>query len=68
MNPVRALCRAQCWLRDLPVRDLQDYVRRREMSKELIAEVDERFGGESPTLRPFEESPFDWAPFVAYGI
>jgi CHAT domain-containing protein len=68
MSPVRALCRAQCWLRDISVRELQDYVRRREMSKELIADVDERFAGESPNVRPFAESPFDWAPFVAFGV
>src|SRR5262245_23097889 len=67
MNPVRALCRAQCWLRDVSVGELHDYVRRREMSKELIAEVDERFAGESPSLRPFAESPFDWAPFAVFG-
>jgi CHAT domain-containing protein len=68
MNPVRALCRAQGWLRDISVRELQDYVRRREMSQALIADVDERFGAENPALRPFAESPFDWAPFVAFGV
>ena len=68
MNPVRALCRAQCWLRDISVSELQDYVRRRDMSKELVAEVDERFAAESPDLRPFAQSPFDWAPFVAFGL
>ena len=68
MDPVRALCRAQCWLRDVSVKELQDYVRRREMSKELIAEVGNRFAAANPDLRPFAESPFDWAPFVAFGV
>jgi hypothetical protein len=30
--------------------------------------VDERYAAESADLRPFAESPFDWAPFVAFGV
>jgi len=79
MPPVRALRLAQRWLRDVTVQELFEQfvdVRSSEPAPvsgaahipvDMAQGVVERFGWEDPKLRPYADSPYDWAPFVFIG-
>ncbi len=65
LEPMRALCRAQVWLRDATLADLRDRARRQER---LAAGVEAELGDMAPGDRPFHDSPALWAPFAAFGL
>ncbi|MES1242467.1 MAG: CHAT domain-containing protein, partial [Acidobacteriota bacterium] len=67
MPPVRALRRAQIWLRDVTTEGLAaELSPRRSWRDAFAAEVMNRILTESPGTRPFA-SPYHWAPFILVG-
>ncbi len=79
LRPHVALCRAQRWLRDLTVRDLEEYLARHEAIAKARAEAGDRmsdslshalnlkvFTADSSDAQPFHD-PYYWAPFTFTG-
>ncbi len=79
LRPHEALCRAQRWLRDLTMHDLEEYVARHEAIARAHAEAGDRmsdslshalnlkvFTADNPDAQPFRD-PYYWAPFTFTG-
>jgi CHAT domain-containing protein len=76
MPPALALRHAQQWLREVTAGELQAYCERllhrasegQRASREMAIQGMVRFTLEHPTVRPFVDSPYHWAPFVFVGV
>lgn len=65
MAPMRALSRAQRWLRDATLDELRRHV---PPGGQLAAGLDAELHGLAPGDRPFQNQPVMWAPFAAFGV
>jgi CHAT domain-containing protein len=82
MPPARALCQAQRWLRQVTAGELRAYfehhqavlkaekaLRQQDRMPIQVANVGKlRFMLKKPNSRPFEDSPYHWAPFIFLGV